>query len=321
MRNKYAVITGFMGHIQDRFATYGVPRDFEEMVRAASTVKGCSGLEVVYPQQVQDPVKAKQILDNYGMGGAAMNVNVKGEPKWAYGSINSPDPKIRAEAVKYMKTGLDYAAELGCGKVTIAFLNDGADYPFELDFIRAFNDAVECVREAAADRPDVKLSLEYKLSEPRIHGLLGNAGKMAYLCEKVGLDNVGVTLDTDHALQALEVMSDSLAFLGTTGRLFHVHVNDNYRNWDWDMVPGTVNFWEFVEFCIYLKKLGYSEWITADVFPQRHDAVRIMEKTFEWMDYMFDLADAVIADGKLFDMMNNGCDAFETMDYVRGFLR
>lgn len=221
-----------------------------------------------------------------------------------------------------MKTGLDFAAELGCSKVTIAFLNDGNDYPFELDYERAFNDTVNCIREAAAYRPDVKLSLEYKLSEPRMHCLLGNAGKMAFLCEKVGLDNVGVTLDTGHALQSLEVLSDSLSFLSTTGRLFHVHVNDNYRNWDWDMVPGTVNFWEFVEFCIYLKKTGYSEWITADVFPQRHDAVRIMEKTFEWMDYMFDIADAVIEDGKLFEMLNGGkCDAFEAMDHVRRFLK
>ena len=180
---------------------------------------------------------------------------------------------------------------------------------------------MDCIREAAASRKDVKLSLEYKLSEPRMHCLLGNAGKMAFLCEKTGMDNVGVTLDTGHALQSLEVMSDSLSFLSTTGRLFHVHVNDNYRNWDWDMVPGTVNFWEFVEFCIYLKKTGYSEWITADVFPQRHDAVRIKEKTFEWMDYMFDIADAVIADGKLFDMLNQQCDAFEVMDYVRSFLK
>lgn len=322
MRNKYAVITGFMGQIQDRFATYGVSRNFEQMVETAATVKGCSGLEVVYPQQVQDPVKAKQILDNNGMGVAALNVNVKGEPKWAYGSVSSPDVAVRKEAVEYMKTGLDFAAELGCSKVTTAFLNDGNDYPFELDYERAFNDTVNCIREAAAYRPDVKLSLEYKLSEPRMHCLLGNAGKMAFLCEKVGLDNVGVTLDTGHALQSLEVLSDSLSFLSTTGRLFHVHVNDNYRNWDWDMVPGTVNFWEFVEFCIYLKKTGYSEWITADVFPQRHDAVRIMEKTFEWMDYMFDIADAVIEDGKLFEMLNGGkCDAFEAMDHVRRFLK
>ena len=163
MRNKYAVITGFMGQIQDRFATYGVSRNFEQMVETAATVKGCSGLEVVYPQQVQDPVKAKQILDNNGMGVAALNVNVKGEPKWAYGSVSSPDVAVRKEAVEYMKTGLDFAAELGCSKVTIAFLNDGNDYPFELDYERAFNDAVNCIREAAAYRPDVKLSLEYKL--------------------------------------------------------------------------------------------------------------------------------------------------------------
>lgn len=321
MRRKYAVITGFMGQIQDRFATYGVDRNFEEMVEAAATIKGCSGLEVVYPQQVQDPVKAKKILENCGMGVAALNVNVKGEPKWVYGSISSPDKEVRREATEYMKTGLDYAAELGCNKVTIAFLNDGSDYPFELDFVRAFNDAVECVQEAAAHRPEVKLSLEYKASEPRVHCMLNNAGKMAYFCEKTGMPNVGVTLDTGHALQSLEIMGDSAAFLGTTQKLFHVHVNDNYRNWDWDMVPGTINFWEFVEFCMYLDKVNYTEWITADVFPQRHEAVRIMEKTFEWMDYIFDVSDMIKTDGKLFDMMNNGCDAFETMDYVKKLVK
>ena len=319
MARNYAVITGFMGQIQDRFATYGVQRNFEEMVKVASTIKRCSGLEVVYPQQVTDPVKAKEILANYGMGVAALNVNVKGEPKWLLGSISSPDAKTRREATEYMKTGLDFASVLGCNKVTIAFLNDGSDYPFELDFVRAFNDAVECVREAAAYRPDVKLSLEYKPSEPRVHGFLNNAGKMAYFCEKVGLDNVGVTLDTGHALQALEILSDSAAFLGTTNRLFHVHVNDNYRNWDWDMVPGTINFWEFVEFCMYIDRLNYTEWITADVFPQRHDAVRIMEKTFEWMDYIFDIVDALDMD-KTFEMMKTQ-DAFDMMEYVRSFIK
>jgi len=321
MKRKYAVITGFMGRIQDRFSFYGVDRTFEEMVEVASTIRGCSGLEVVYPQQVQDPVKAKQILDNCGMGVAALNVNIKSEEKWQFGSISSPDEKIRREAVRYIKTGLDYAAELGSNKVTVSFLNDGSDYPFELDYMRAFADAVECIKQAASHRSDVKLSLEYKLSEPRVHGMLGNAGKMAYLCERVGLDNVGVTLDTGHALQSLEVLSDSIAFLGITKRLFHIHVNDNYRNWDWDMVPGTVNFWEFLEFCMYIDRLKYDEFITADVFPQRHEATRIMEKTFEWMDYMFEISERVLADGKIVDMMNAGCDAFECMDYVKKFVK
>ncbi|MCL1830015.1 MAG: sugar phosphate isomerase/epimerase [Oscillospiraceae bacterium] len=321
MKRKYAVITGFMGQIQDRFSFYGVDRTFEEMVQVSSTIKGCSGLEVVYPQQIDDPLVQKKILDNYGMAVAALNVNVKSELKWQYGSISSPKAEIRKEAVEYIKTGLDYAAELGTNKVTVSFLNDGSDYPFELDFKRAFEHAVDSIRQAASYRNDVKLSLEYKLSEPRIHALLGNAGKMAYLCEQVGLPNVGVTLDTGHALQSLEVLSDSVSFLAVTNRLFHIHVNDNYRNWDWDMVPGTVNFWEFLEFCLYLDRFGYDEFITADVFPQRHDAVRIMEKTFEWMDYMFDISERIAEDNKIFDMMNNGADAFECMDYVKHFVR
>ena len=321
MKRKYAVITGFMGKIQDRFIQYQPERSFEEMVEMSAKIKNCSGLEVVYPQQVTDPVKAKQILDNNGMGVAALNVNLKSEPKWLFGSISSPDEKIRKEAAEYIKTGLDIAAGLQCRKLTVSFLNDGSDYPFELDFVRAFNDAVECIREAGSHRKDVLLSLEYKHSEPRVHGMLNNAGKMAYFCEMVGLDNVGVTLDTGHALQSLEILSDSVAFLGTTNRLFHVHINDNYRNWDWDMVPGTINFWEFIEFCMYLDKVNYTDWLTADVFPQRHDPIRIMEKTFEWMEYMFEISDAIQKDRDIFAMMNGGADAFEMMDHVRRFLK
>lgn len=321
MKRKYAAITGFMGKIQDRFTQYAPERDFETMVEMCSRIKNCSGIEVVYPQQVTDPVKAKQIMDNYGLEVAAVNVNLKGEPKWLFGSISSPDPKTRAEAVEYIKTGLDIAAGMGCKKMTVSFLNDGSDYPFEFDFVRGWNDAVESIRAAGSHRKDVLLSLEYKHSEPRIHALLGNAGKMAYFCEMVGLDNVGVTLDTGHALQSLEILGDSVAFLGTTNRLFHVHINDNYRNWDWDMVPGLVNFWEFIEFSMYLDKVGYSEWLTADVFPARHDPIKIMDKTFEWMDYITEISDAVQADGKVFEMMNGGADAFDMMDYVRKFVK
>lgn len=331
---KYACITGFMGQIQDRFATYGTPRNFEQMVAACAQIPRTTGIECVYPQQITDPVAGKKILDNYGMKCAALNVNLKGEPKFLYGSISSPNPETRKTAVEYIKTGLDIAAGVDSKKLTVSFLNDGADYPFELDFKRAFEDAVECIREAGeyAKKTGVLLSLEYKPSEPREHGLTNNAGKMAYLIEKTGLDNVGVTLDTGHALQAGEILSDSAAFLGATNRLFHVHVNDNYRNWDWDMIPGTVNFWEFIEFLITLDQVGYHDWYTADVFPARADATRIMTKVWEWMDYMQDIADAIIADGKYYEMLNSsGCDvngklrpgahdAFAMMDYVRKFM-
>ncbi len=318
MERKYSVIKGFMVKQKDRFIDYQPAREIEEMVEMASRIKGCSGLEVVYPQNFTDPVKLKELLEAYNLGVSTVNLNVKGEDKWRFGSFSNPDPKIRKEAVSYLKTSMDCAAELGCNLVTTAFLNDGADYPFELDYIRAFNDIIEGVKEAADYRKDVKISLEYKASEPRVHCLLNNAGKMAYFCSLVGRDNVGVTLDVGHALQCLEIPADSAAFLGVTGKLFYVHINDNYRNWDWDMVPGTVNLWDYIEFAVYLKKVGYNGWITADVFPQRHDPIRIMEKTFEWMDYVFEAADR-IDEQKLFAMMENK-DAFDILDYIRSIL-
>ena len=319
MERKYAVITGFMGKLKDRFIDYQPPREIEEMIEMASRIKGCSGLEVVYPQNFTDPVKLKGLLKQYNLGVSTVNLNVKSEDIWRFGSFSNPDAKIRKKAVEYLKTAMDCAAELGCNTVTTALLNDGSDYPFELNYVKAFNDTLEGIRECAEYRPDVRISLEYKASEPRIHCLLNNAGKMAYFCNLVGKDNVGVTLDVGHALQALEVPADSAAFLGATGRLFYVHVNDNYRNWDWDMVPGTVNLWDFIEFVLYLKKVNYNGWITADVFPQRHDPIRIMEKTFEWMDYIYDIVDK-IDEAKLFEMMNN-TDPFDKMDYVRSLLK
>jgi xylose isomerase len=46
-------------------------------------------------------------------------------------------------------------------------------------------------------------------------------------------------VDIGHALQAQKIPGESIAFLGAIGKLFFVHINDNYRNWDWDLVPGT----------------------------------------------------------------------------------
>lgn len=243
---KYAAITGFLGKLKDRFIDYQPPREMEEMMEMASRIAGCDGLELVYPQNFTDPVKVKSLLKQYGLEPACINLNVKGEDKWRFGSFSSPVAATRREAVRYFKECLDIAAELDCGLVTSAFLNDGSDYAFELDYVRAWNDTLEAIREVADHRPDVKVSLEYKQSEPRMRCLLNNAGKMAYFCEKTGRDNVGVTLDTGHALQCLEAPADSVAFLGGTGRLFYLHINDNFRNWDWDMMPGTVNLWDFV---------------------------------------------------------------------------
>jgi len=316
MKRKYSVITGFMGKVKDRFIDYQPVREMEEMVEMASRIKGCSGLEVVYPQNFTDPVKVKGLLDQYGLSVSTVNLNIKSDEIFRYGSFSNPDAAVRRESVEMLKISMDAAAVLGCNMVTTAPLSDGVDYPFEIDYIRAFEDAADAIREAAGHRGDVKISMEYKLSEPRVHCLLSNAGKAAVFCQKVGMPNVGVTLDIGHALQCGEVPADSLAFLHSVGRLFYIHINDNHRNWDWDLVPATINLWDFVEFAAYMDKVGYDGWITADVFPQRHDPIVIMEKTFEWMDMVFELAARL--DEKKLNEMRDANATLEIIDYVRG---
>ncbi|MBD3242946.1 MAG: TIM barrel protein [Chitinivibrionales bacterium] len=315
MQWKYSVITGFLGRLKDRFIDYHPARQLDEMLAMAARIKGCEGVELVYPQDFAEPATVKDLLKQHNLGVAAVNLNVKSEDKWRFGSFTNPDPGIRAEAVDYLRRAMDIAADLGCNLVTSAFLNDGEDYPFETDFVAAFDNTVKGVAEGASHRDDVRVALEYKASEPRVHCLIGNAGKAAYIAQLTGRDNVGVNVDIGHALQSQEIPAESIAFLGATGKLFYVHINDNYRNWDWDLVPGTVNLWDYLELLFYLRRVGYDGWITADVFPQRHDQIRVMEKTFEWMDYCIAKVDKL--DEKQFVEMMRTKDAFDMLDAVR----
>jgi xylose isomerase len=316
---KYSVITGFLGGLRDRFIEYQPARSIESILDLAAGIKGCSGVELVYPSDFADLVKLKELLAARGLGVSSVNVNVKSEEKFRFGSVTSPDASVRAEAVRHLTEAMDSARQLGCNLVTSAFLSDGSDYPLELDYVRAFRDGLEAVRQAAADAPDVKLSLEYKASEPLSHCFLNNAGKAAYFAMLTGCDNVGVTLDIGHAFQSGEVPADSVSFLGSTGRLFYVHINDNYRNWDWDLLPATVNFWDFVETAFYLDSVGYRGWVTADVFPKRHDPVKVMEATFAWMDRICALAER-LDQRKLRDFRNRK-DTIGLLEYAASLLK
>ena len=85
---------------------------------------------------------------------------------------------------------------------------------------------------------------------------------------------MGVTLDFGHSIQAGERPAQSVALLAREKRLFYVHLNDNDKFWDWDMIPGAYNLWDFVEFFYYLRKYGYNDWFGYDVFPKEIDTVK-----------------------------------------------
>ena len=85
---------------------------------------------------------------------------------------------------------------------------------------------------------------------------VGNAAKALYLALQCG-ENVGVTLDFGHALMSREKPGESVALLKCHGRLFNVHFNDAYGEWDDDLIVGSVHIAESLEFLYYLDVTEY----------------------------------------------------------------
>ena len=276
---KFSVILPFLGRLNDRFAGYGEARDIAGKFEVASRIEGIQGLELVYPSDFADVAVTKGLLEKYGLECSTVNVNIKSEPKFHLGGLTHKDANIRKEAVQYMKTAMDISAELGTNMITCCPLSDGYDYAFETDYPKAWKWMLDGIGEAAEYRSDVKVSMEYKQSEPRHKVIIPNAGTTLAACLQVNMPNVGATMDTGHALLAGEGTAWAASLLAQANKLFLVHVNDNYRNWDWDMIPGSVNVWDWVELVYYLDELEYKGWVTSDVAPFRIDAVKTFSST------------------------------------------
>jgi len=315
---KYSLITGFLGELRDRFTSYQPSRDITEKFRLASNIKNLTGLELIYPQDFNDLELVKKLLSDYNFEVSAINLNIKGESKWRYGAFTAVNEETRKEAIKYLKRGMEIAEELGANIVTVCPLNDGSDYPFEIDYRSAWENTVSCIRECADFKPTVKISIEYKTCEPRMHVLVRDAGRAALLAKVIDRDNVGVTLDVGHAFEAGEIPAESVDILASVDKLFYVHINDNFRNWDWDMIPGTVNTLEMVEFIYVLKSVGYDSWLTIDVYPWRFDPVKVFSETIEWMEHCRKISEKI--DAKILKDLQETADAIEVLRYIRSLL-
>lgn len=148
----------------------------------------------------------------------------------------------------------------------------------------------EGLKECAKSTPEVKLCLEYKRMEPRARCIPNSASQSLLMVQDVNEPNLGVTLDIGHALLGGENPSQSALMLHDYGKLFHLHMNDNYADWDWDMAAGVNHWWQLVEFCYWLKEIDFDDWLVLDVFPYRHSPAKVSELSIKAMKKAFAVA-------------------------------
>ena len=266
--------------LSDRFVTTGYCQGytFEKQLEMLAKIKGISSVGYGWPCGIKSGAALRKILDNHGLKLATLDTDIYTEARFKLGSLTNHDPKIRRAAVDRVKATLDAAEAAASPDINLWPGHDGFDYFFQGHYADAWKWMVEGIREAANYNPRVPISIEYKCKEPRANIYIANAGKALWLVSKIARAGVGITLDVGHSLAALENPAECATLAMSEGRLQQIHVNDNYRDWDHDMIPGSVNVWDFIEFFYWTRKLGYKGWYCIDSYPYREDGTQALQR-------------------------------------------
>jgi xylose isomerase len=258
---------------------------FLERVDRISKIDGVTGIEICYPNDVTletvDKVKAE--LDARGLKVACLGIEHVCDAEWQFGSFTANEKERREKTIRLTKEGMDVAAILGADVINLWLGQDGYDYVFQTDYTVAWKRLVGGLRECAEYRPDIKIGIEYKTSEPKLNCIVNSGGKALALALATGKSNVGITLDIGHALNARENPAEIASVLIAEDRLFHLHLNDNYGWSDDDMPVGTVHWPQTIEYLYWVKKLNYSGWYSLDLYPYRDDATEACAASIEFV--------------------------------------
>ncbi|MFW6288901.1 MAG: sugar phosphate isomerase/epimerase family protein [Spirochaetota bacterium] len=294
MARKYSVFLDNVGTAYDRFcAEYAPPFSTEELFRRAKSIDLLSGVDLVAsPELIANMDAVRSSVRETGLSVVSIALDIFTQPVWKQGSFSSQDAKVREAAMDHAREVMSLLKEFGSDLLTIWPGQDGYDYLFQADYLEERTSFQNCIAQLAHEHPDMRICLEYKVKEPRTHSYLGTLGMTLLMANATGSDNVGVALDFGHSLYGYENPAESVAILQMYGqKLFHVHINDNYRYWDDDLIVGSVRTLEYLEFLYWLRRTGYSDWITIDQFPYREDGRDACSESAEWLDFFESILD------------------------------
>ena len=275
---------------------YGERYPTDELIKMASQVEDLTGVELVGMWHVNDENvdQLRQQIIGAGLEVTCVTPDIWASPQWGKGSFTSNDPTIRRAAVAEVKRSMEWAKQLNCQVIDLWFGQDGYDYPFQGNFLTAWDRMIDGVIECADHLPEIKIVLEYKPKEPRTHCYLATVGKTLLLIDKVNRPNVGAMIDVGHSLMAYESTAESAALLQYFGsKLFYMHFNDNWRLWDDDMTVGSVHTIEMLELLFWLDHIGYSGWYALDIFPYRENGMQAAKESIRWIQGLHGLLDKI----------------------------
>jgi xylose isomerase len=280
----YGCCSSVFGSHPDKFVQTGYKKDksIDERLKAMAQVEDLKAVDLSGGEGGEvnrDNLPfIKDLFERYDLVPASISPDISGNPVFNLGAMCSSDKEVRKLALRRVFEAIDIAALLDCRTVNIWSGQDGYDYCFQIDYLDAFNSVVGFIREAADHNPDVDICIEYKPYEPRKRSIVPSAAIALTIVNEADRANVGITFDSGHSLNAGENMAAVVCFLKVFGdKLKYLHINDNYRAWDDDMIFASVHTVESLEFLYWLERTGYSGYYIFDVDPCREDSTRFVK--------------------------------------------
>lgn len=246
---------------------------------------GYQGIEIVLdlphaflPIKNYEINQIKNSLQNNNINVTNLNSNtVLGWDKNSSGnkfepSLSNKDENLRKWRISYTKRAIDLAYSLNVPSicVTSGILNK-SNIQNELKF---FQKSLIILAEYA-EQKNILLGIEY---EP---GLLIDNSENVWNFVSNDFKNIGLNLDTCHAAVLGEKIPEIIKKF--TKNIYHTHISDCKNNIHYHLIPGLgdINFKEIYD---SLKKIGYSGFLTAELYPYSDNPEEAASKAFIYLE-------------------------------------
>lgn len=195
---------------------------------------------------------------------------------------SSMDVELRERAVASMKDAIRNTYQIGASLLCGPLFQGLGRFTGRSPEAEEWSHAVECIREAGlfAQQFGVRIALE-PLNRFEMY-LVNTVDDGVRFVKDVGLDNVGLLVDTHHG--NIEEEDVAKAWRRAGEYIFHVHISENHRG-----VPGSGHA---IPLSIFqtLKDIGYKDWLTIEAFS--HHVPSLAQRLHLWRKFSVRTDDA-----------------------------
>jgi xylose isomerase len=286
-----------LGSMVTRFVPAGYQPQHANETTAQRVARAIAGLEDLiddyefhYPAELnrENLDEVRTALGTHGIYTVCTGLHL--DPRFGRGGLVSPEPAIRAEALRLTLEAATFAGEIGAHFVVWPGI-EGYNYPFQTPYADSWKWFIDAIGQAATvcKAAGVNLFLEHKNSEPAMKILMRNIGMTLHVIHKLraeGIDNVKVNMDWQHLIMNGESLGEYAAMLAAEGLLGHQHANSGWGSFDDDNMVGATAFMETLELALELRRAGYGsrgERLGFDLYPYTEDAVAAVKRSvLQW---------------------------------------